>query len=230
MERHVNTADAMPMSAIPARPRLTTQALFWLRKTHGWFGLWGAVLGLLFGTAGIWLNHRAVLKIPVAQERNVSQITLPDRVATTPDALAQWLQAELKRERGPNTMRIEPARKVAWALPDGTRPMQPEHWIMTFGGPDVVVQADYWQGNRTVNVVTTRNGMAATLSNLHKGVGMPVPWILLVDTLAGSMIFLSLSGVAIWLLSHRRRASAGLAILGTCLVVTSGLIVWRLGG
>jgi hypothetical protein len=27
---------------------------------------------------------------------------------------------------------------------------------------------------------------------------MPAPWILLVDTLAGAMIFLSLSGVILW--------------------------------
>ena len=38
----------------------------WVRKSHGWVGLWGAVLGLLFGFSGIWLNHRAVLKLPVA--------------------------------------------------------------------------------------------------------------------------------------------------------------------
>ena len=31
----------------------------WVRKTHGWFGLWGALLGLMFGLSGIWLGeHR----------------------------------------------------------------------------------------------------------------------------------------------------------------------------
>jgi hypothetical protein len=34
---------------------------------------------------------------------------------------------------------------------------------------------------------------------------MPPGWILLVDTLAGSLILLSLSGVALWLLTRRRR-------------------------
>ncbi|MDB5932854.1 MAG: peptidase [Massilia sp.] len=41
--------------------------LKWLRKMHGWIGLWGATLGLLFGSSGILLNHRAVLKIPAVQ-------------------------------------------------------------------------------------------------------------------------------------------------------------------
>ena len=39
--------------------------LTWLRKIHLYVGLWGAVLGLLFGATGLILNHRAILKIPV---------------------------------------------------------------------------------------------------------------------------------------------------------------------
>jgi len=49
-----------------ARKQRARRATFikWLRKVHGWVGLWGAVLGLLFGTTGFLLNHRAApLKI-----------------------------------------------------------------------------------------------------------------------------------------------------------------------
>lgn len=84
------------------------------------------------------------------------------------------------------------------------------------------MQADYWVGNASVSVRRTDNGLVATLTNLHKGVGMPVAWILLVDTLAGSLILLSLSGVSLWLMTRRRRA-VGLAILGTALAPTAGL-------
>ena len=59
----------------------------------------------------------------------------------------------------------------------------------------------------------------ATLTNLHKGVAMPVPWILLIDTLAGSLIFLSISGAILWWETHRRRL-VGLAIFGTSVAVT----------
>jgi hypothetical protein len=44
----------------------------WVRKTHGWIGLWGAILGLLFGISGIALNHRAMLKFPGAETRETS--------------------------------------------------------------------------------------------------------------------------------------------------------------
>jgi hypothetical protein len=217
-----------------------TTVVQWVRKTHGWFGLWGAILGLLFGTAGIWLNHRAVLKLPMAQQRVNAQLALPEPAPATPQEMATWLQAALSQSGPPNSMRTEPARAVAWAEKGKQAPavdaadaapakplMQPERWIFNFGGPDSIVQADYWRGNRSVGITTTSNGFVATLTNLHKGVGMPVAWILLVDTLAGSMIFLSISGVALWMLTHRRRR-VGLVIFGTSVLLTLGLVIAQL--
>lgn len=218
-------ADAPPRSAFRRR-EFTVR---WLRRMHGWIGLWGAVLGLLFGTAGIWLNHRAVLKLPMDQQRVNSQLALPDPAPADAAAMAAWLQQALKTDGPPNTMRVEPSRPVAWTEKgSGAAPlMQPERWVFGFGGPNSIVQADYWRGNRSVGVTTTESGAIATMTNMHKGTGMSVAWILLVDTLAGSMIFLTISGVALWMLTHRRRR-VGLAILGTSVVLTLGLIGSRI--
>lgn len=196
-----------------------TAAVQWFRRTHGWFGLWGAVLGLLFGFSGIWLNHRNVMKLPQAQERTRAQLALPDPVPETPEAMSRWLQEALRMSGPPNSSRIEPSKPVAWAdKSDKSAPAltQPAHWVFNFGGPNEIVQAEYWQGNRSVGVTTTHNGIVATLTNMHKGGAMPLPWILLVDTLAGSLIFLSISGVALWMLTHRRRR-VGLALFGASL-------------
>jgi hypothetical protein len=200
----------------------------WLRKTHGWIGLWGAVLGLLFGMAGFWLNHRAVLKVPTSQLRESAQIPLPEPAPATPAAMAAWLRGALQQSRDANTTRVESARPLPWPQADGKALVQPERWLFSFGGPDKLVQADYWKGNRTVGVTTTRNGFAATIANFHKGVGMPVAWILLVDTLVGSMIFLSISGVLIWLLSNRRQRRSGIVVLVSSLAATFGIIAWAL--
>jgi len=213
----------------------------WIRKTHGWIGLWGAILGLIFGTAGVWLNHRAVLKLPMAQQRLNAQLALPDPAPASAEEMAAWLQTTLGRNGLPNSMRIEPAKPVAWteknkhaqvsgldaSAPPGSALMQPERWIFSYGGPDAIVQAEYWRGNRSVGVTTTSNGFAATLANLHKGVGMPIAWILLVDTLAGSLMFLSISGVALWMLTHRRRR-VGFVIFGTSVALTLGLVLAQL--
>jgi uncharacterized protein len=176
--------------------------IYWLRTSHGWIGLWGAVLGLLFGFSGIWLNHRNILKLPVAHVRTNAQIALPDPIPASTQEMSVWLQKTLALNSPANSMRVEHAKPLPW----GDKAMQPERWVFNFGGPDNIIQADYWSGNRSVGITTTANGFIGTLTSLHKGTGMTVPWILLIDTLAGSMIFLSISGVLLWVQTNRRRA------------------------
>ena len=70
----------------------------WLRKVHGWIGLWGAALGLLFGTTGFLLNHRGgPLRISTGEPVvSTVQVPLPQPVPETPRELAKWLKQELK--------------------------------------------------------------------------------------------------------------------------------------
>lgn len=217
---------------VPGSTRVNRRLTFvrWVRKSHGWFGLWGALLGLMMGTSGVWLNHRAQLKLELpAQKTMNAQLALPDPVPETPAAMADWLQQTLKLDRPANMTRVERGRAVPWAEKGGaaTPLMQPERWTFGFGGPDRLVQVEYWAGNRSASVRTTENGFFATLTNLHKGVGMPIPWILLIDTLAGSLIFLSLSGVVLWWETNRRR-KVGIGIFALSVLATVGLALWPL--
>lgn len=194
--------------------------LRWLRKTHSWIGLWGAVLGLLFGATGFLLNHRNILKIPAAQtqETNV-QLALPMPIPEDANALAIWLQNELKSDREASRVKSEVSRTVAWG---DMKVKQPAHWLVNFASPSHNLQADYWVGNTFVTLKRSENNLFATLNNLHKGSGLGVGWILLVDTLAGSIIFLSLTGVILWSQLNRRRL-IGAALVITSLVLTAGL-------
>lgn len=225
----MGTAAATALGNNKINRRLTF--VRWVRRTHGWFGLWGALLGLTFGFSGIWLNHRATLKMPLPDQQQLhSVLALPDPRPETIDALGAWLQKSLKLDRPANSTRVERARPVPWAERGSgqggeTRPpMQPERWTLNFGGPNKVVQVEYWVGNKSASVRTTNNGFIATLTNLHKGTTMPVPWILLIDTLAGSMIFLSVSGAILWWETHRRR-TVGIAIFAVAVAVTVTLAV-----
>jgi hypothetical protein len=194
----------------------------WVRKTHGWFGLWGALLGLMMGTSGVWLNHRATLKLELpGQQQMNAQLALPDPAPASAEAMAAWLQDALKLDRGPFNTRVERSRPAPW----DRKLTQPERWQFSFGGPNRVVQVEYWVGNRSASVRTTSNGFIATLTNLHKGTSMPVPWILLIDTLAGSLIFLSLSGVILWWETNRQR-KLGIGIFAVAVSVTVGLALW----
>ena len=221
-------ADAVAADASSLRVNRRLTFVRWVRKTHGWFGLWGALLGLMTGVSGVWLNHRAVMKLPLPDQQQANtQVALPDPRPQTAEEMGAWLQQALKLDRPANNIRIERARPVPWAERGGEgRPaMQPERWMFNLGGPNKVVQVEYWVGNKSANVRTTENGFIATLTNFHKGVGMPVPWILLIDTLAGSLIFLALSGVLLWWTTNRRRR-VGIAIFGASVALTVGLALW----
>ena len=194
----------------------------WLRKIHGWIGLWGATLGLLFGVTGILQNHRAVMKIPLAQTQESSvQLALPNPPPRDAQALADWLQQELPSDRPATRVRSEAARPVAWG---DKNLQQPARWSAAFSSPGANVQAEYWLGNNFVSVKRSDNNLFATLNNLHKGNGAGIGWILLADSLAGSIILLSLSGVLLWtLLNRRRMLGAGIGLVSLALALAFAL-------
>jgi len=192
--------------------------LKWLRKTHGWIGLWGAALGLMFGVTGLLLNHRAILKIPIAQVQETTlQLQLPQPMPGDPDAMTEWLRKELNFDRPPQRARSEPARPVAW----GDKTMkQPAHWSFVFATPRTNVSVDYWVGNTFATVKRNDNNMFGMLNNLHKSAGVGVGWILLADTMAGAMILLAVTGVLLWaLLNRRRMVGAGIGFTSLLLAI-----------
>jgi uncharacterized protein len=190
----------------------------WLRKVHGWVGLWGAVLGLMFGVTGFLLNHRAgPLKVstgaPLVEEM---QIAVPSKPWHSPMDMAKWLKGELKLDGQPGRAKREPAHPVAWGDKSA---IQPEFWQVGIMGPSQNVQAEYWVGNGFVAVKRTHNSFLATLSNFHKGVGLSVGWVLLIDTIAGSLILLSLTGVLLWTELNKRRV-VGVVLVGGSIIAT----------
>jgi uncharacterized protein len=186
----------------------------WLRNTHGWLGLWGAALGLLFGGTGILLNHRQVMKLPYAQyEKSNIELKLPTDMPISAKALSVWLQAQLNIKKSPLKIEEEPAKKVTW---NGVLVDQPAIWKVDFHSPQYSVTAEYLVGNQFVSVKRQDANTLAFLSRLHKGVGMNVGWILLVDSLAGALLMLSLTGVLLW--TKMRGSRLVMAGLVTCSV------------
>lgn len=191
----------------------------WLRNTHGWLGLWGAGLGLLFGASGILLNHRNVLKLPYAQyEKTNIEMKLPDSKITSPKALGEWLKTELGLIKMPLKVEAEPAKKVTW---NGVLVEQPALWKVDFHTPQYSVNAEYLVGNQFVSIKRQDANAFAFVSRLHKGVGMNVGWILLIDSLAGALIMLSITGTLLWTKMRKSRlVMAGLISCSVGLAVT----------
>jgi hypothetical protein len=192
--------------------------LKWLRRIHAWVGLWGAALGLLFGISGFLLNHHAVMKIPAAQmEQSQIELALPTPLPVDAKALATWLQAQLSIDREPSKISTEPAKTVTWA---GQNLQQPSQWRVDFHSPQQSLNAAYWVGNTYVSIKRQDANVFAFLTRLHKGVGMGTGWVLLADTLAGGLVFLSLTGLLLWTQLHGSRLTmAGLVLTSLGLAV-----------
>ena len=192
--------------------------LRWLRRMHGWVGLWGAVLGLLFGLTGFLLNHRAVMKIPALQmEQSQFELELPHPAPGNAKEFANLMQREFALKQPAYKIHDEPAKPIAW----GDRKLvQPAQWKAEFHLPHYSLTADYWVGNQFVSVKRQDVNAWGFLMRLHKGVGLNAGWILLVDSLAGAMIFLSITGVLLWTkMRGSRLAMAGLVGTSTALAV-----------
>jgi hypothetical protein len=190
------------------------RVLAWLRRTHAWCGLWGAALALLFATTGFLLNHRAVLKIPALHTAQATmQLALAAPLPQSADALAQRVQRLLQLEKPAVVVRTEPAARVYWS---GTAVRQPPLFRAFFASPQRSFVAEYWQGNTYVTVKQQDPNFFAYLTRLHTGAGASAAWVLLVDTLAGGLIALALSGVLLWSRLHGPRLLA-LGLMGTCI-------------
>lgn len=216
---------AASSTAAEPRAKRGRRATFikWLRNVHGWVGLWGAALGLLFGTTGFVMNHRGEpLRIsPGAPQVSTVQVPLPNPAPQTPRDLAKWLRDKFDLTGRLGRVQREPEHPVSWGDRNTT---QPEHWQMTFSTPRDNVVAEYWMGNDFVTLKRSDNSFVATLTNLHKGIGLSIGWVLLIDTLAGSLVLLSLTGVLLWTQLHRARTLAVVLVFGSiALAVWAGL-------
>jgi hypothetical protein len=181
-----------------------------LRRWHAWIGLWGAALGLLFGATGFLLNHRAVLKIPALQyERVTVQRALPAPPPASAAELESWLRADLGMEGKTGRVSVERSHALTW---NGETVLQPEKWSIAFDGSRDMARAEYFLGNRFVKVERIQGNWLAALSNTHKANGANVGWVLLADTIAMSLIALSISGLLMWSLTRPQ-----------------GTLVWGLG-
>ena len=192
-----------------------------LRKTHGWIGLWGAVLGLLFGVSGFLLNHRAIMKIPAAQmEESEIQLAVPQPQPTNAKEFTRFVQLALNIKQDPiqrpPKKGANSERTVAFMNKERT---QPEVWKAEFQLPQAAIHAEFVPGNHYATIKKEDANVFAFISRMHKGVGMQAAWILLADSLAGALIILSLTGVLLWTkMRGSRLALVGLT--GTSLLLT----------
>lgn len=195
----------------------------WLKRIHAWTGIWGAILFLLIGLSGFLLNHRSILKIDVGAPKEVATITVSvdPSIMTSPEALTIWVKDKFNITAKPSKPRKQPAKPALFA---DTKLTQPAKWSSRFIGPNATVEASYTVGANTVSVTKRENNLMKLLINLHKGSGLGVIWVLFFDTLAGALIFMSITGILLWSKLHGSRLmGAGLLFGGIAAAVAATL-------
>jgi len=206
---------------VPTRTAASTwtrgRVLSWLRVAHTWIGLWGAALGFMFGVTGFLMNHRAVLKIPVEKaETTRMQVGIPASF-NEPGELTLWLRGRFALPDARAAIRIQPAAQIRFL---GREFTQPAVWSVSLGTPRFSVSARHLPGSGFVELETQDATAWGVLMRLHTGSGASTAWILIVDTIAGALMLLTLSGVLLWTRLRLPRL-AGAAVLIAVPVATA---------
>jgi uncharacterized protein len=191
-----------------------------LRKIHGWLGLWGAVLGLLFGLSGFLLNHRAVLKIPAAQmEESEIQLEVPQPQPRNTREFVAFIKKSLDIQHDPIQRKPRKDANPRDARFMGKDMKQPANLEVDFQLPQAGVHAEYVVGNQFATVKRQDANVWGFITRMHKGVGANAAWVLLADSIAGALMLLSITGVLLWTkMRGSRLVMSGL--IGTSVVLT----------
>lgn len=202
----------------------------WLKRIHAWTGFWGAILFFTLGLSGVLLNHRSIMKIDIGKPVEVSAMEIAVNPALLPDreALGRWaatefgLTAEARPPRRKGGEEGAPEKRERKSFLGREKP-EADKWELAFSQANGKVMIEYIPGSRSVSVRQEADNVLGVLKNLHKGSGLGVLWVLFLDTIAGALIAMSLTGFLLWTNLHGSRliaggivaASLGLAVTAT---------------
>lgn len=202
-----------PLLFVPAHWQRVS-FLKWLKRVHAWTGLWGALLFLTLGSSGFLLNHRATLKIDTGAPREVSSVDLRVPVGQLRDeaGVDAWAKATLHVPGRGRTPPPEPGGPVMLA---GRTLPQAEKLVRTYALVDGRFTVSTVPGSGVVNVKRDSVGVLTVMKNLHLGNGFGVAWVLLIDTIAGALVTMSVTGVLLWSRLHGPRLAAAALAAGS---------------
>ncbi len=211
----------------------------WLKRIHAWAGFWGAVLFFTLGVSGALLNHRSQLKIDTGEPVEVSAMNVAVDPALIPDqeTLGKWAAKEFDLKGEPKPPRREGGKgegkgKQGEAKADdkpaterfmGKDRPSAEKWELAFSAPNGRVTVEYVKGSSSVSVKEEAQNFWGTIKNLHKGSGASIAWILFIDTIAGALITMSLTGFLLWTRLHGSRLLGGGLVIGSVIVAAAAI-------
>ncbi|MBK5265091.1 MAG: PepSY-associated TM helix domain-containing protein, partial [Alphaproteobacteria bacterium] len=155
----------------------------------------------------------SIWKIDTGEAIEVSAMDMAVDPAHLPDeeALTRWAAKEFgvktkpRAERPDGGARGKDERKRFM----GAQRDEAEKWVQRFNQPNGRLTVAYVPGSRSVSVRQDADNVFGVLKNLHKGSGLGLAWILFIDTIAGALVAMSLTGFLLWTRLHGSRLLAG---------------------
>ncbi|WP_337847894.1 PepSY-associated TM helix domain-containing protein [Sphingomonas sp.] len=203
----------------------------WLKRIHAWTGFWGAALFFMMGLSGVLLNHREIWKIETGQPVEVSAMNIavtPGQI-TDQTTLGAWAKREFGLLSEPRPPRKEGGPPAVAAAPETRRFMGRDHveadtWTLAFNQPNGRLTVEYIKGSASVAVRQDAQNIFGLIRNLHKGSGAGLAWVLFMDSIAGALIAMSITGFLLWSRMHGPRLAGGGIALGS--VIAGTIAVW----
>ncbi len=198
----------------------TNAILTWLRRSHAWTGFYGALFFFFLGLTGFYLNHRtSIMHIEGGVTKEVASLSAPVEpgLITSEETLTTWMQEEFKIDAAPSRGRGRPGGPVSFG---GRAAEQAPTFTVTFRGPNGAITGDYELGANRVSVKRSNPSFLKGLIDLHKVAGVNKVFILIMDTMAGAMMFMVMSGILLWTRLHGPRLAA-VGILGAVAAATA---------
>ena len=171
----------------------TPTFLKWLRRTHAWLGLGGAVAGVLFSITTLFMEYDDFGLNDEAIPSEVMEFEVPE------SALASWdgFRAYAREQVG--------ARRSG-AYPRNFTPSDdPINYQVRFNSPGDAIDVRYQEGDEVAQATRTNRSFIDTLNRLHRAEGGPLGWRILSDAYTGALVVLALTGVLMWSRLHGRR-------------------------
>lgn len=214
------TTSRLNQSGLLFVPSRWQRAAFirWLKKVHAWTGFWGAMLFFMLGLSGVLLNHRSIMKIDTGEAVEVSAMDIAVDPARIPDekALGTWAAKEFGLSAKPRPPRREGGAEGGERKRFmGREHREAEKWALAFTQANGRLTVEYVPGSRSVSVRQEADNVLGFIKNLHKGSGLGIGWVLFLDSIAGALIAMSLTGFLLWTRMHGTRLLAGGIGLGS---------------
>ena len=161
-----------------------------------------------------------------APDFDLPDVTTGRRVRTSDiadhKALERWAAAEFGLTGEPR-LETQPKDKAERKGFLGRERTEAEKWKLSFARPNGRVIVEYVPGSPSVSVRQQANNLLGVVKNLHKGTGLGVFWVLFLDSIAGALVAMSITGFLLWTRLHGTRLLAG-GILAASVVVATGAV------